>query len=154
MEEKDIVLAAEQPAARSRPDNAGITSDPWPGLRPVTDDQVRLFTALLQDFLQEARGTGLRDLPSYGRLILAAYACGFVCGAFGVERPMAVMARVRRDPAVLLTMPFRQVRLYVHGLMRSERWSDCGADFGGGHIHEALTNGVLKLLAERLNRAA
>lgn len=134
-----------------KPDNAGISSDPWPKRRPVTGEQVQLFALLLRDFLREASGTALRDLPSYDRLILAAYACGFVCTDMSGAR---AMMGVERDPAVLLAMPFRQVRLYVHALMRAERWNDYGADFGGGHIQEALASGALRLLAERLDPTA
>lgn len=122
--------ATERLPDRSRPDNGGISSDPWPKRRPVTGDRVKPFAAVSQGVLQHARGTASRDLPGYGRVILAADACGFVCGDFGVERPMAVMARVGRNPAVLSRMPFRRMRLYVHGSMRAERWSDCGSDHG------------------------
>lgn len=120
--------------------------------RAVTPDQIRLFAKRLRDFLSDAPGAVLRGLPSYKRLIEAAYVCGFVCHDFDLDRAVAVMRRVERDPAVLLDAPFPQVRLYVHALMRAERWNDCGADFGGGHVHKALTGGALRHLAERLNR--
>lgn len=141
------------PAIARTTEDAGPTWEAGSKRRGVTADQVRLFARRLQDFLSEAHGATLRGLPSYERLIQAAYACGFVCHDFDLDRAMAVMRRVERDPAALLGMPFPRVRLYVHGLMRAERWNDCGADFGGGHIHEALMSGTLRHLAERLSRS-
>lgn len=64
-------------------------------------ERVRLFASLSNDALREAPGAVLRDLPSYDRLILAAYACGFACGDMNGAR---ARARVGCDPAALLPL--------------------------------------------------
>jgi hypothetical protein len=118
----------------------------------VTREQSTLFRMLISDFIQEAsavNGTGLSNLPSYDRLVHGAYATGFVFVA-NHALAAAVYGRVREYPDALLKAPFSEVRLFVHYLMRDERWSDNGHPDGGGPIREALAEGHLHRLVERL----
>jgi hypothetical protein len=123
-----------------------------PTNRPVTREQATLFRMLVSEFIEEANtanGRGLRYLPSYKRLVHGAYATGFV---FAANHALAgeVCKRVREVPDALLNAPFSEVRLFVHYLMRDERWSDDGLPDGGGPIRDALAEGHLRRLVERL----
>lgn len=120
----------------------------------VTNEQRQFLGVLVREFIEEAQGTAmdrLSDLPSYERLIRGAYATAFVCRDANLEAAARAMRKVFASPSAFTNMSFRELRLYVHWLMRAERWNDMGQPNGGGHIHAALVAGHLRQLAGRLD---
>lgn len=115
----------------------------------ISEDQVTLFCRLCDDLIDSFRRdpSRLRFRPEYERFILGAYACGFVCSDFNSTGAILLQAEglqwVERAP-------FISVRRYVHTLIRSERHSDMGEDWGGGAVYQALRSGVLQRISNRL----
>lgn len=98
--------------------------------------------------LPEESWEAFTSLPEYGLFTSGAYACGFVCSDL---RPDTDLDEVRRFPiAVLGGMDLRQLRHYVHTLMRSER---AGHGYGSV-VYEALRAGALEAICERLERGS
>lgn len=92
----------------------------------------------------------LWPLPSYRLFIDAAEACGFVCTDFRPKLPFGFGEVNEAVEAALGQIPFPKLRLYVHTLVRAERW----ADSYSSPILEALASGALQLVAKRLESDA
>ena len=110
----------------------------------VTTEQVKLFSILLREFVTEAATRGKRrlsTLPSYRRLTLGAYACGFVFSDADYDKGARLVELVQKDPKAFAGMSFSRVRLYVHYMVRAERWDDQNPSEIGGAIHTAVTCG-------------
>lgn len=118
----------------------------------LTEDQVSLFCKLSDDLIAafHSNSSQLRHLREYERFILGAYACGFVCSDFTSNG--SILQQAERE-AWVERAPFVSVRRYVHTLLRSERHSDMGEDWGGGSIYRAIRSGVLQRVVARLTSA-
>jgi hypothetical protein len=117
----------------------------------VSDDQVRLFASLCDDLVQawgQRSHTVFRDLPEYDRLIIGAYACGFVCR--DIPPRADDFEPYVQAPHRLAEADFTIIRRFVHFMMRCERHTDCGDDLGGGAIYEAIQSGCLPIISRRL----
>jgi hypothetical protein len=118
----------------------------------VTENQVELFCRLCDDLIDaySRNSERIRYSPEYERFVLGAYACGFVCSDFNSNG--SVLGQAERDDWVERA-PFITLRRYVHTLLRSERHSDIGEDWGGGNVYHALRSGVLQRVSARLKSA-
>lgn len=125
-------------------------SDTLSARQLLTRDQIEMLALLLED-LCTARHAGerFRDWPEVVRLMTGAYACGFVCKDMTHVRPHH-LDNLLRDPPALSRATLKELRRFVHMLMRAERWSDGGDDLGGGFIHQAWADGALRIVAVRL----
>jgi hypothetical protein len=118
----------------------------------VTENQVELFCRLCDDLIESfARNQErLRHVPEYDRFVLGAYACGFVCSDFNSAG--SILSQAERN-GWIERAPFITLRRYVHTLLRAERHSDIGEDWGGGNVYHALRSGVLQRVSARLKGA-
>lgn len=83
-------------------------------------------------------------LPEYERFIVGAPGAGFVCNDLAPMKDFEDFnARPREH---LSSSDFSQLRLYVHTLLRAERWADGYAT----PIREAVMSGALEIVADRL----
>jgi hypothetical protein len=86
------------------------------------------------------------ELEAYQLFTKAAYACGFVCCDL---HPADVLSTVNGDPQkTLARMDLSSLRIYVHTLIRAERWN-------GGEsspLYEACASGAITMLASNLRR--
>lgn len=123
---------------------------------PVRAEQAQLFAMLTRDLIQATqrqRGMELETfiaLPEYQRFIVGAYACGFVCGDYALMDGGLFENAKARPREVLGSCSFRVLRHFMHMLLRAERWNH---GFGS-HVQEALDNGVLDVVASRLESDA
>jgi hypothetical protein len=83
-------------------------------------------------------------LDAYRIFLEGAYACGFVCGDLKPDNPLEGVRE--RATETIDGWPFARLRQYVHYLVRHERW----ADGYSSPLFEALTNGYLQRVADRL----
>lgn len=115
----------------------------------LTEDQVNLFCRLSDDLVRafQSNSHGLRYLPEYERFLLGAYACGFVCSDFSSN---GSILRQAEQVGWVEKAPFISVRRYEHTLIRSERHSDIGEDWGGGNVYVAIQCGTLQRIVARL----
>ncbi len=118
----------------------------------VTENQVELFCRLCDDLIDAflSNSERLRYSPEYERFTLGAYACGFVCSDFNSSS--TILTQAEQDGWVERA-PFISIRRYVHTLLRAERHSDMGEDWGAGHVHHSLRSGVFQRVSIRLKTA-
>lgn len=118
---------------------------------PVLASQARLFSMLALDLIRaHARQSDMTlqtffELPEYERLLIGAYACGFVCDDYGPVEMFEKMTAWPRD--YLADCGFARVRHFTHTLLRAERWSDGYSS----PIRESIGTGALQLIADRLS---
>src|SRR5579871_3613174 len=128
-----------------------ITTAPPSIHSQVSDDQVKLFARLCDDLVlawERQTNNVFRDLAEYDRLIIGAYACGFVCMDISPEAEN--FDPFVRAPHRLEEADFNAIRRFVHFMMRCERHTDCGDDLGGGAIYDAMQSGCLSIISRRL----
>ncbi|MHA6346415.1 hypothetical protein [Roseivivax sp. CAU 1761] len=120
---------------------------------PVNEYQAQLLANLLRELIDEHRFEAelnavpeldlamFRDLPAYGRLLIGAYACGFVCDDLAPDS-----FDINCPPRELRYASFASLRAFMHVLLRAERWND--GVFSP--IHAALMAGHLEVIQDRL----
>ncbi|WP_152966548.1 hypothetical protein [Gulbenkiania mobilis] len=124
---------------------AGIKDEAPSRRSPVYVDQARMLALLSEELIRARQARPTADMedftgtPEYHRLLIGAYACGFVC------RDLAPMQQ-ELDARELETVPFGTVRHWVHHLLRAERW----ADGYWSPIMNAVDDGRLAIVARRL----
>jgi len=118
---------------------------------PITDPQVILFCRLVDD-LVKAWESGSAPLPSmaeYERLLLGANACGFVCCDLTADASVLASAETASWVA---KAKFKDLRLYVHSLIRAERRFQKSPNTKTSPLQTALTTGALVRVCSRLRR--
>lgn len=119
---------------------------------PVTDDQVVLLCRLIDDLASAAssHGAPLGSTPEYERFVLGVHACGFVCS--DVTADLSILQTAEK-PGWVERAKFKEIRLYLHMLIRAER--RYGKNPGGSvqPVQTALRNGVLVRVRSRLRTA-
>jgi hypothetical protein len=119
---------------------------------PVRWEQAQLFAMLTRDLLRAYVGREdidlkvFFDLPEYQRFVLGAYACGFVCRDMTPMGEVSYLEMRDMPRSALSSVSFRQLRHFLHTLLRDERW----ADGYSSPVREALESGALELVATRL----
>lgn len=116
---------------------------------PITDAQIVLFCQLV-DELAEATGTGVAPSPTtpeYQRLMLGADACGFVCSDLTADPELLVRAE---KAGWVEKAKFKELRHYLHSLIRAERQFQKQPTEKVTPLHTALRNGVLARVCSRL----
>ena len=107
--------------------------------RALAQFEVRVTSDLPEDGWESFTQT-----REYLLFLTGAYACGFVCTDL---RPDLDLDSVNRSPEVHITrFNLKQLRLYVHTLMRVERAND---GFGSV-VWDSMRSGALELLLRRL----
>lgn len=92
----------------------------------------------------EVIGPSLFDEYEYQRLIQTVYACGWVCNDLPLHD---FLPQVNRDVAGTVGVwAFPQLRLYLHTLMRGEKWCDGDSSV----VLDAFASGALHTVADRL----
>lgn len=116
--------------------------------RMLADATLRAYEVRDLNFLPAGRIEAIRSLPEYALFIDACYAVGFVCRDLA---PKAELEQINSRPTDhVATWSLPQIRLYIHTLIRAERW----ADGYSSPILCALQAGTLMSVAERLERDA
>lgn len=96
--------------------------------------------------LQQTTLDQIKEQPEYALFIDVAYACGFVCHDM---KPDADLNAVSAQPERFISSwNFPEIRMYIHTLLRAERW----ADGYSSPICEAISSGALAMVAERIGR--
>lgn len=100
----------------------------------ITEDQAALFALMIQEYEAnlmhefELRDISELDLelydislglPSYKRMLLAGYACGFVCR--DLDASFCLYGRPEDLKGTLQSCNLARLRHYLHTLIRSER---------------------------------
>jgi len=118
---------------------------------PSTDPQVILFCRLVDDLVDAwARRSALSpSLPQYERLLLGAHACGFVCCDLMADGSVLASAEIA---GWVEKAKFKDLRLYVHSLIRAERRFQKSPNTKVSPLHTALTTGALMKVCSRLRR--
>ena len=114
---------------------------------PITDPQVILFCRLVDD-LVKAWNSGSApspSLPEHERLLLGANACGFVCCDLTADASVLASAETQSWVA-------KDLRLYVHSLIRAERRFQKNPNTKASPLQTALTTGALVRVCGRLRR--
>lgn len=89
-------------------------------------------------------GPALFKEYEYELLIQTLYACGWVCDDLPLHD---FLPQVNRDVAGTVGVwALPQIRLYLHTLMRGEKWCDGGSSV----VLEAFASGALQAVADRL----
>lgn len=84
------------------------------------------------------------ELPEYELFIDTCYAAGFVCRDLA---PKADLDQINQNTVGhIQTWSLPQLRLYLHTLVRAERWTEGSSS----HIFNALQAGTLLSITERL----
>jgi len=151
---------SEPVAARKKSVSAGRISRRPPSKRSaVTQHQARHLVQLIRWLEREAlnhfrvpvasrlpkdRHAEFFKLDAYRIFIEGAYACGFVCRDLKPDNPLE--GERDRAAAVIAGWAFPELRLYVHYLVRHERW----ADGYSSPILDSLAAGHLQQVADRL----
>lgn len=92
----------------------------------------------------DAIGPALFEEYEYELLLLTLYACGWVCDDLPLDD---FLPQVNRDvDGTVGKWGLPQLRLYLHTLMRGEKW--CGGD--SSVVLEAFESGALQTVARRL----
>ena len=118
---------------------------------PITDPQVILFCRLVDDLVKAwDSGSALSpSMPEYERLLLGANACGFVCCDLAADGSVLVSAET---PSWVAKAKFKDLRLYVHSLIRAERRFQKNPNTKASPLQTALTTGALVRVCGRLRR--
>ena len=116
---------------------------------PVTDSQIMLFCRLVDDLAQTSNS---RTPPSpqsseYERFMLGADACGFVCCDLTADPELLVRAE---KAGWVEKAKFKDLRHYLHSLIRAERQFQKHPNEKVTPLHTALRNGVLARVCGRL----
>jgi hypothetical protein len=116
---------------------------------PITDPQVILFCRLVDDLIQAIRSSSeaVSSMPEYERFMLGADACGFVCCDLTAD--LAILSSAEK-PGWIEKARFKDLRLYIHSLLRAERRFQKQPSEKVTPLHTALRNGVLARLCSRL----
>jgi 8-oxo-dGTP pyrophosphatase MutT (NUDIX family) len=128
-----------------------MASEPPSKNQPINDAQARLFGMILFEYCEAAdrlQPEHATAVPTYDKLIQAAYACGFVCRDIDGPAFVSEYEELLREPDRLRSADFRTGRAFVHTMMRGERHCDAG---WGGYVQNSWRRGALKVLAERLD---
>ena len=86
-------------------------------------------------------------LPEYEVFHDAAYACGFVCTDFAPTYPIDKANESCGE--TLRRVPFKELRHYVHTLLRAERSNQMDGYFSS--VCSAIQSGALGIVARRLD---
>ena len=118
---------------------------------PITDPQVILFCRLVDDLVKAwDSGSALSpSMPEYERLLLGANACGFVCCDLAADGSVLAFAETASWVA---KAKFKDLRLYVHSLIRAERRFQKNPNTKASPLQTALTTGALVRVCGRLRR--
>jgi len=116
---------------------------------PITDSQVMLFCRLVDDIAERFRGGSVPSptLPEYQRLLLGAEACGFVC--CDLTANLIVLGSADRAGWVRRAN-FKELRLYIHSLVRAERRFQKNPSDKVQPLQAALVSGTLLRVCCRL----
>ena len=118
---------------------------------PITDPQVILFCRLVDDLVKawDSGSAPSPSMPEYERLLLGANACGFVCCDLTADASVLASAET---PSWVAKAKFKDLRLYVHSLIRAERRFQKSSNTKISPLHTALTTGALVRVCSRLRR--
>lgn len=106
------------------------------------DDRGTLLNDLSSPW--EKIGPAIFDEPDYQFLIQTIYACGWVCDDLPLDD---FLPQVNRDvDGTVGKWGLPQLRLYLHTLMRGEKWCDGNSSV----VLEAFDSGALQTVARRL----
>ncbi len=118
---------------------------------PITDLQVILFCRFVDDFVKawNSGSAPSPSLPEHERLLLGANACGFVCCDLTADASVLASAETQSWVA---KAKFKDLRLYVHSLIRAERRFQKNPNTKASPLQTALTTGALVRVCGRLRR--
>lgn len=116
---------------------------------PVTDSQIMLFCRLVDDLAQTSNSGSppSPQSPEYERFMLGADACGFVCCDLTADPDLLVRAE---KAGWVEKAKFKDLRHYLHSLIRAERQAQKHPSDKVTSLHTALRNGVLARVCSRL----
>ena len=116
---------------------------------PITDPQVILFCRLVDDLIEAIRSSSepASSMPEHGRFLLGADACGFVCSDLTADPELLVRAE---KAGWVEKAKFKDLRHYLHSLIRAERQFQKHPNEKVTPLHTALRNGVLARVCSRL----
>jgi hypothetical protein len=132
-----------------------IKDDSWRKRTPIMRSQVELFCDLIDDLCESYasdRASALVDQRAYHRFISGAYALGFVC--IDIAHDGRALERAIEEEGWIESRSFRELRQYIHTLLRAERWASEGVEDGIGHIEKTLRFGALRRIAAKLRDEA
>ena len=116
---------------------------------PVTDDQVVLLCRLIDDLASAAtsHSGSLGSSPEYERFVLGVHACGFVCS--DVTADLTILQKAEK-PGWVERAKFKEIRLYLHMLIRAERQHGKNPSGSVQPVQKALLSGTLVRVGSRL----
>ena len=116
---------------------------------PITDPQVILFCHLVDDLIDAIRSSSepASSMPENERFLLGADACGFVCCDLTADLAMLSTAE---KPGWIEKARFKDLRLYIHSLVRAERRFQKKPSGKMSPLQVALKNSVLIGVCRRL----
>jgi len=116
---------------------------------PITDPQVILFCRLVDDLVKawDSGSAPSPQSPEYERFMLGANACGFVCCDLSADPDLLVRAE---KAGWVEKAKFKDLRHYLHSLIRAERQVQKNPTNNVTPLHAALRTGVLARVCSRL----